>query len=278
MTPFRTFIAEKVYTLSSQENKQVEDIFNKYQEYFSPEVLDGNDPKRVYKQAITDDRLYIGDIAYYDSELKEDNSVPVYVSFEKFAADAAYEKANNIIELFFLNFKKLSEQMQRNKIVHELFHAKQHYKTLTPEYRRALHRRVKPTGQVTIRSERGYFFAPNEYPVQIASIVQEMDRQYRLILQKIKIGSNVKFWENQRRGFLRLLEQFIRSPKLVEDKDIPNYLQNEKRFIKALFRNKDNPKYSKYYLDFKRKMAWYLQNLKSLKANGSEIEDNNPES
>ena len=279
MTPFKTFILEKkAYTLDSRDNEQVEKIFKRYEEYFSPEALDGKDPKRLYKKDITKDGFFLGSIKTFDHALKEENNIGVYVTFDDLYADAAYEEESNNIYLYYKQYDLLPTLMKRNKIVHELLHAKQHYKKLTPEYRRALNKRIKSSGQVTIRSERGYFFAPNEYPVQIASIVHEMDRQYRLLLQKIKLGSNVRFWENQRRGFLRLLEQFIRSPKLVEDKNIPNYLQNEKRFLKALFRNKDNPTYSRYYLDFKRKMAWYLQNLKGLKVHGGEDKDNLSES
>ena len=279
MSTFKTFIAEKKgYELNAQENKQVEDILNTYLEYFDPELLKGHDPKQVYRKSIKDDRILIGTIKYHDLALKEDNTLPVYVSFEHFAADAAYEEARNVIELYFYNFNKLSTIMKRNKIVHELIHAKQHFKKLTPEYRRSLNKRTTPSGRTTIRSERGYFFAPNEYPVQVSSIIHEMDRQYRLILQKLKAGSNVKFWENQRTGFLRLLEQFLRSARPLESDDIPNYLKNEKRFIMALQRNKDNPKYSKYYKDFKQKMYWYYQRLKTLKLNAGEIDNNLPES
>jgi hypothetical protein len=277
MTPFKTFVTEKkAYTLNSQDNKQLEDIFQEYQKYFSSEAIGNHDPVQAYKGAIKDDRIYLGTIKYYDSELKENNQVDVYVSFESFAADASYNKSESVIELFYYNFSKLPPLQQRNKIAHELLHAKQHYKTITPSYRKALQKRSG--SKTTIRSERGYFFAPNEYPVQVASIIHEMDRQYRLILQKVKAGSNAKFWDNQRRGFLRLLEQFIRSPKLMSDNDIPNYLKNETRFLKALFRNKDNPKYSRYYRDFKQKMYWYYQKLRNLKANEREPEDNLPES
>ena len=264
MLPFRSFIVEKAYELSSQENKQVESILNEYQKFFGREVLGDYDPREVYKKHIQDDMLPIGSIKYIDKETNEEGTVSVYVSFENFAADASYEQSDNRIVLYYRHFTRLSTIMKRNKIVHELFHAKQHYKTLTPEYRRALHKRTLPNGRETIRSERGYFFSPNEYPVQLASLTHEMDRQYMLILQNLKRGLNRKFWENQKVGFLKLLDQFIRAPKLVNDQDLPNYLKNEKRFIKALFRNKDDPKYSKYYKDFKTKLYFYYQKLKGI--------------
>jgi hypothetical protein len=264
MLPFRSFIVEKTYELSPQENKQVENILNEYQKFFSSEALGDYDPQEVYKKHIQNDMLPIGTIKYLDKETNEEGTVSVYVSFEKFAADASYEQEDNIIVLYYRHYNRLSTIMKRNKIVHELFHAKQHYKTLTSGYKRAIHKRTLPSGLETIRSERGYFFSPNEYPVQLASLTHEMDRQYMLILQNLKRGLNRKFWENQKAGFLKLLDQFIRAPKLVNDQDLPNYLKNEKRFIKALFRNKDDPKYSKYYKDFKTKLYFYHQKLKGI--------------
>jgi hypothetical protein len=272
MHPFKAFVVEKkVYELSPSENKQVEDAYQAYLNYFGPDVLGNHDPREVYKNAIKDNRIYLHTIEYFDHSTKENNKVDVYVSFDRYAADAAYEESQDVIEIYYYNYSHLSSLVQKNKIAHELFHAKQHYKTITPGYRKAVYRR---TGANTaIRSERGYFFAPNEYPVQIASIIHEMDRQYRMILKKAKSGSNIKFWDHQRKGFLRVLEQFIRGTKFEEDK-LPNYLQNEKRFIQALFRNKNNPKYAKYYKDFKQKMYWYFQNLKKLKSYDREADNN----
>jgi|GEM_PF-2682394 len=263
MLSFKSFIVEKAYELNAQENKQVEGALNAYERYFGQENLSVYNAMKRFSDVIKDNRMLINTIKYFDNETKEENYVPVYVSFEDFAADAAYERKENVIELYYKHFNKLTTLMKRNKIVHELLHAKQHYKTLTPEYRRALNKRTLPSGRETIRSERGYFLSPSEYPVQLASLIHEMDRQYMLILQNLKKGSNRKFWENQRTGFLRLLDKFIRSPKIVSDQDLPNYLKNEVRFLKALFRNKDNPQFSKYYKDFKKKLYFYYQRLQA---------------
>jgi len=259
MIPFKTFLIEKAYELDAQENKQVEETFRAYERYFGN--LDGEDPRKRFKSVIKNDRMLINTIKYFDHETKEENYIPVYVSFVNFAADASYEQKENVIELYYKHFDKLTDLVKRNKIVHELLHAKQHYKKLDPAYRRAVQKRSG--AKTTIRSERGYFFSPNEYPVQLASLVHEMDRQYMLILSNLKKGSNYKFWDNQRREFLRLLDQFIRSPKMVEDGNLPNYLKNEKRFLMTLFRNKDNSKYAKYYRDFKKKLYFYFQRLQA---------------
>jgi hypothetical protein len=272
MDPFKTFVAEKkAYGLSAQENQQVEDTFSAYERYFGSQNLSVYNAKKRFSDVIKDDRMLINTIKYFDHKTKKENYIPVYVSFEKFNADAAHEQHENVIELYYSQFDKLPSLVKRNKIVHELIHAKQHYKTVSPEYARAVQKRSG--AKTTIRSERGYFFSPMEYPVQISSIVHEMDRQYRVILQKIKSGSNVKFWDNQRKGFLRILEQFLRDADL-NVATLPNYLQNEKRFLMTLFRNRNNPKYSKYYKDFKRKIYWYFQNLKQLKVHDREANNN----
>ena len=269
MLPFKSFIVEKAYELNAQENKQVEDTLQAYERYFSD--LEDEDPTARFAGVIKNDRMLINTIKYYDHETKEENYVPVYVSFKKFAADASYEQRENVIELYYRQFIKLTTLVKRNKIVHELLHAKQHYKKLDPAYRKAIQKRAG--AKTTIRSERGYFFSPNEYPVQLASLVHEMDRQYMLILQNLKKGSNRKFWENQRAGFLRLLDQFIRAPRIVADGDLPNYLKNEKRFLLTLFRNKDNPKYAKYYRDFKKKLYFYYQRLQKADKKKLDVSD-----
>lgn len=273
MLPFKSFVVEKVYQLDSDENKQVEEILQSYQNLFDPSVIGDKDPQKVYKRNLTKDGIFIGSIKYFDHASKEKREIPVYVSFEDLPADAAYSNQDNIIELFYYQYDNLSTILKRNKLAHELLHAKQHYKKITKGYNRAINKRTLPSGNVAIRSERGYFFAPGEYPVQVASIVHEMDRQYRLIVKHIKSGSNAKFWEKQRQGFLRLLDQFIRSPKVERGIELPSYLKDQERFIKALYRNKNDARYSKYYKDFKKKLYWFYQNLnKAKKSHGLEAE------
>jgi hypothetical protein len=271
MLSFKTFITEKVYQLDSKENKQVEDILQTYERLFDSGVIGNKDPQKFYKKNLTEDGIFIGSIKFFDNALKQNREVPVYVSFEGVPADAAFSDEDNTIELFYHQFDDLTTIVKRNKIAHELFHAKQHYKKITSGYRKSIQKRTLPSGNVAIRSERGYYFAPGEYPVQVASIVHEMDRQYRLILKHIKSGNGRQFWEKQRQGFLRLLDMFIRSPRVITGNDLPSYLKDQERFIRALYRNKNDAKYSKYYKDFKRKLYWFYQNLsKAKKDNGEE--------
>jgi len=271
MLPFKTFITERVYQLDSKENKQVEDVLQTYERLFDPSVIGNKDPQKVYKKNLTKDGIFIGSIMFFDNASKQNREIPVYVSFEDVSADASFSDEDNVIELFYNQFDDLSTILKRNKIAHELFHAKQHYKKITTGYKKAIGKRSLPSGDVAIRSERGYYFAPNEYPVQVASIIHEMDRQYRLILKHIKSGNGRQFWEKQRQGFLRLLDMFLRSPKVITGNDLPSYLKDQERFIRALYRNKNDVKYSKYYKDFKRKLYWFYQNLiKAKKDNGQE--------
>jgi len=278
MLPFKSYLIERVYRLENEENKQVEKILDTYQQFFSPDVLNGRDPKKLYKNDIKDDSFFIGGFEYFDHETKEQRVIPVRVSFERFQADASYDERNNVILLYYYNYDHLSTALKRNKIAHELLHAKQHYKKSPKGYRTALHKRTLPSGSATIRSKRGYYTAPNEFPVQLASITHEMDRQYFQILQHIKKGTNVKFWEKQRQGFLRLLDMFIRSPK-INYSVLPTYLNDQKDFIETLFRNKNDPEYRKFYKDFKTKLYWYYQKLSKVrKTDHGEANDNLPES
>jgi hypothetical protein len=278
MLPFKSYLIERVYRLENEENKQVEDTLNAYERYLGQENLSVYNAIKRFSDVIKDDRMLINTIEYFDNETKEENYIPVYVSFEDFAADAAYDGRENVIELYYKHFNKLTTSLKRNKIAHELLHAKQHYKKSPKGYRNALHKRTLPNGNATIRSKRGYYTAPNEFPVQLASITHEMDRQYFQILQHIKKGSNVKFWEKQRQGFIRLLDMFIRSPK-INYSVLPTYLNDQKDFIETLFRNKNNPEYRKFYKDFKAKLYWYYQKLSKVKkTDHGEVNDNLPES
>ena len=211
MDPFKKFVAgNQTYELTGEENKQVDKVFDDYQKLFGYEVIGKKDPVRIYKNNIKNGLLYLDKISYHDHASKTINKVPVYVSFDKSRTDnATYSKHDNAIILFYYSLLSLTDTQKRSKIVHELVHAKQHYKEVSPEYRRAIQKRVLPSGAVSTRSWRGYFLDPIEYPVQVSVIVHEMDRQYRLILQKIKRGMEVKFWEYQKKKFLQLLDEFI---------------------------------------------------------------------
>lgn len=262
MLSFKDFINEDiqpVYFLNDFENEQVDTILRKYHDYLDPGVLDGEDPEIFYKKRLLsseygelENTLNLGKLLYNTDEKGATNGVSVVVSFiTDIVAKAAYSEKYDTIELFYYYFDKINENQKRNAIKHELFHAKQEDKSLTPEYRRSINRRTLPNGNITIRSKRGYFFSPNEFSVHVSTIVAEIDRQNKLFNNYISQSTGVKkaFWEKQKQGFKKLLLQFIEGNLNI--KSLPSYLMDEEDFIKTVYRNKNNPDMVKYY-DFLR--------------------------
>jgi len=269
MQNFRLFTEKKTYTLSSKDEKQVEKILQNYNAFFNPVTVGDNPEKKLSKNKLYNKKertFFLGTIKYHDPILNDEGIVSVVVNFEpNISARGAYIHDTNTIELFYVIFNNLSENLKRNTIAHELFHAKQHYRKISPEARRAVHKRTLDDGAVTIRSKRGYYFSQNELPVQLASIVYELERQYNLILKHIKTGKNAKFWERQRGSFLQLLERFLRE-RSIKNFPLPSYLHDQQDFIETLFRNKNNPKYAKTYKNFKIKLHFTYDKLRKLKA------------
>ena len=272
MHSFKFFTEKKAYSLNEKENAQVEKILKAYHTIFEP-LQDKNPIPVIYKNKAFDrehGEFFLGNIQYFDPITKSEEKVKVVVNFEPLTGvRGAYVHDEKLIELFYYEFVELSENLKRGTIVHELLHAKQHYRKKSPAERRALHKRTRADGDVTVRSLRGYYLGATELPVQIASITHELDRQYNTILNNIKSGKNVKFWEHQRRGFLQLLERFLRASS-IKGFPLPSYLNDQKSFIETLFRNKNNPKYIKYYRDFKTKLHFYYDKLRGVKVSSKE--------
>jgi hypothetical protein len=262
--PFKQFVTEKTYSVTQKERKQIDDIFDRYQLYFNEDKLQGKSPEAVYRKKLQEDgTFFLGTIVYTDQVDRKEKKLHVEVSFgQKASAAAGYRESTNSVILFYNYFSNLSSNEQRNTILHEVLHARQHYKKLRPQDIRATHQRTLPSGQVSIRSKQAYYTSPNEFPIQLASITEELQRQYSLILQHLKRGDNKKFWEKQRLGFLRLLDTFIRSSNLPKDFPLPSYLKYQEDFIRTLFRIKDKPEYKNQYRKFKLALQHYYQKLK----------------
>jgi|694.fasta_scaffold02170_9 hypothetical protein len=263
LVPFKKFVTEKTYSVTSKERKQIEDIFDRYQLYFNDDKLQGKSPEAVYRKKLQGDgTFFLGTVTYIDQVDRKEKKLHVEVSFgQKASAAAGYRESTNSVILFYNYFSNLSPNEQRNTILHEVLHARQHYKKLRPQDIRATNQRTLPTGQVSIRSKQGYYTSPNEFPIQLASITEELQRQYSLILQHLKRGDNKKFWEKQRIGFLRLLDTFIRSSNLPKDFPLPSYLKYQEDFIRTLFRIKEKPEFRKQYRKFKLALQHYYQKL-----------------
>ena len=262
MFSFKDFLCEDiqpVYFLTDFENKEVDSVLDTYHYLLNDDVLNGKSPEKVYKKRLLskeygelENTLNLGKLRYNTNEKGDIGDVSVVVSFDtNIAAKAAYSEKYDAIEIFYYYFNKLSENQKRSAIKHELFHAKQEDKTITPEYRRAISRRTLPDGRVTVRSKSGYYFSPNEFSVHVSTIIAEIIRQNESFNRYIEQSEGAKkaFWIKQRQGFLRILLQFIEGNLNI--KNLPSYLKDEEGFIRTVYRNKNRPDMVKYY-DFLR--------------------------
>jgi hypothetical protein len=264
---FKAFILENA--LTNDEENQVSLIFKTYLKYFNPAVLGNSDPREAYKKRLQPDgTMVLGSIKYYDEVRRKEDKVYVAVNFDRSIGDAEYDRRSDTITLYYQKYDKLTNSIKRNKIVHELFHAK-NYKKPTTEY-------IKATSGNTVGSKRDYYTAKNEFPVQIAAIIHEINLQQKELLRRSKSGTGTSFWKNRRILLLQSIANLINATKIAEV-IVPQFLTDYKGFIDTLYRNRNNPTYAKYLIDFKRKLKQLYSNIqrtKSKKSNDREADDN----
>jgi hypothetical protein len=251
MYPFKAFVIES--DLSNDEEGQVSLVFNTYLKYFNPRVLGNNNPKEVYSKRLQPDgTMVLGSIKYYDEVKRKEDKVYVVVNFDQSLGDAEYDRKDNTITLYYQKYDKLNNSLKRNKIVHELFHAKD-YKKPTAEY-------IKATSGSTVGSKRDYYTAKNEFSVQIAAIMHEINLQQKELLRRSKAGTGMSFWKNRRNLLLQSIANLINATKMTEV-HVPQFLSDYKGFIDTLYRNKNNPSYKKYYNEYKQKLKQLYSNI-----------------
>lgn len=255
-----TFIAEN--TLSDKEERQINVVLNRYLKNFHPVVLGDQDPREVYLNHIQPDgTIDLGTIIYYDEIKKKEGILHVVVNFSDSIADAGYDRKAERINLFYKKYDKLTKSVKRNKIVHELFHAKR-YKKPTATY-------LKSTSGNKIGSKREYYLSQAEFPVQIAGILHEIDIQQKELYRRSKSGSGQIFWKNRRNHLLQSIANLINASKMTEVV-IPLFLSDYKGFIDILYRNRNNPSYQKYYNDYKRKLKQLYTSIRNKKLGTAE--------
>ena len=266
MTSFKVFVVES--SLSNEEERQVSLIFNTYLKYFNPRVLGNSDPRKVYSKRLQPDgTMIIGSIKYYDNIKRGESKAYVAVNFDQSLGDAEYDRKSDTITLYYQKYNKLANSLKRNKIVHELFHAKD-YKKPTAEY-------IKATSGNKVGSKRDYYTAKNEFPVQIAAIIHEIDLQQKELYRRSKSGTGMSFWKNRRTLLLQSIANLINATKITEVV-VPQFLADYKGFIDTLYRNRHNPTYRKYFNDFKNKLKQLYTNIQRIKVTSSdEREDRN---
>jgi len=255
-----SFIVEN--TLSDKEERQITIIFNRYLKNFNPIVLGDSDPRELYVDYIqSDGTIDLGTISYYDEIRKKESKLHVVVNFSDNIADSNYDRDLDRITLFYKKYDKLPKNVKRNKIVHELFHAKRYNKP-TAAY-------IKATSGDKIVNKRDYYMSQAEFPIQIAAIIHEINLQQKELYRRSKSGSGRSFWKNRRMLLLQSIANLINATKIT-DVVVPYFLSDYKGFIDILYRNKNNPSYQKYFNTFKSKLKQLYTSIQNKKLHAME--------
>ncbi len=247
----RICLNERVYQLTSAEQEGVKEIVDRYMRFFDPKKLKmpifkiiSIGPEKVYKDYINEKGFIpVGLVKFHDDKSNTDKEIPVYVSFERDTEDkGAYEISKDesgyeeeYIVLYYYK-TKYNEDFVEDALVHELFHAKQPYKT---------------PGEHYSRSKYDYYKDPVEVHNYVSNIIKAIENEY---LKRDSKGQA---------ELLKFIEEFIRQgrlPELPESALIKNIGKDE--FVDFLYGHKDDPKIKPEYRKFINKLNWLYTNLK----------------
>jgi hypothetical protein len=243
---FNTFFTERVYNIDADEREQVNTLTTKYLNIFNSGVADRYRILTVTPQVYfaskleTDDTLYIDTIKYTSLQNGKKYNLDVYVSFERKSGIEGSHSEDNKKAFIYYYTVGFNKRLIADTIIHELLHAKQHYKEHTSDYNKFVER-------PEIGSLKDYYFDPVEYPVQEATTINAIEQAYNE-------ASN-----EQKEEILLFLKVFAQSGgNLPDEIKIPFYLENKVKFLDTLIQNKYNPKYK----TFLKKLYWLYDKLK----------------
>jgi hypothetical protein len=232
---------ERVYQLSNIEQQTISQVVKTYMETFRTNAkVVSLGAENVYKQYINKP---IGFVEFFDNKSQIDKKIPVYVSFEKNPDDKGKyiykeDKNGKVLEehiiLYYYKMKHDADFVE-DALVHELFHAKQPYKTPGEHYR---------------RSKIDYYTDPVEVHAYVSNIIKAIENEYL----KSEDPSNI----------LKFLEAFAREgklPNLPESSIIKKIGKDE--FVNYLYDNRDQPKVAKEHKKLVSKLHWLYNHLKS---------------
>jgi len=254
---FINFVLEKVYDISDREESDIKKLVDKYKQTFFKDsvtklkIIDKTPLKYFEDDLDENERYYLGSLKVKDFETDKNKKVEVFVNFDKEAPNRGefFDEDDEIVLYYYpLGF---SIDKIKDVLTHEVLHAKQHYKKMGKKYRKAIKRRKLPSGEVTFRSNRDYYFDPVEFPVYTTLIVQQYLSEY---FESDKLN---------KKRLKSFLEDFIKSgAKPTTDSRAPESILDKYDFFKFIYRNRKQKEYSKIYKSFIKKLFWLYSKLK----------------
>jgi hypothetical protein len=262
MISFKQFflekLSERVYNLSSEEQQEVTKMVDRYEQKFGKQIfrklsLLKKKPEDFYKKELNkkgktnEDMFPLGLIAYYDDKDKEKKEIPVYVSFQKDSKDRGLyqrdedEDGKAYWEAIILYYYKISftREILEDILVHELIHAKQHYKYPGKNY---------------TKGGKYYWLEPIEVAAYTSNIIKALDDYLQ------------KSTTEEKQKTIELLKKFITKGIVDFGKDTPWFLNDKREFLLSLYNNRNDSKEPRYRREFKRfykKIFSIYQDLKN---------------
>jgi len=250
---FKEFIIERVYQLSDIEYNTVSDVVDSYMSIFDPKRLKmpiakiiSLGPERVYKKYINDKGfITVGFVEFHDDRTNTDKKIPVFVGFDKKSKDKGTyiyetdEEGNKKEEYILLHYYKLKYDADviMDALIHELYHAKQPYKTVGKHYE---------------RSKLDYYTDPVEVHNYVTNIINAIESEY------------LKANEQTKANLLHFLEVFTREgklPDLPESNIIKKIGKDE--FVNYLYDHRNEPRVKKEHRRLINKLLWLHNSLKN---------------
>jgi hypothetical protein len=262
MISFKQFflekLSERVYNLSSDEQEEVNKLIDRYEQKFSKQalrklILLKKKPEEFYKKelnkkgVVNEGMFPLGLISYYDDKDKVDKEIPVYVSFDRNSKDRGlYQRDENedgqaYWESIILYYYKIpfTRELLEDILVHELIHAKQHYKYPNKKYE---------------KGGKYYWLDPLEVAAYTSNIIKALEDYLQ------------KSTPEEKQKTIELLKNFITSGTVDFGKETPWFFNDKKEFLSALYDNRNNPKEPKFRREFQRfykKIFSIYQDLKN---------------
>lgn len=254
---FKEYFIERVYDIPEEEDKNIDKLVERYRElvFKDPTTrikISHLTPQKYFEKDINEDgRLKIGRIKVKDLGIGKDIELNVLIDFTKGGNNMGefYDDSNDIVLYYYaLGF---SVYKIKDTLTHEILHAKQHYKKMSKKYKQSTKTRKRKDGSVTFRSNRGYYLDPLELPVYTTLIIKQFYKEYK---ESDKL---------QRKQLKLFLANFIKTgARPTVDVAAPDTVVSKNDFLKFLFLNRKNKKYSKIHKNFIKKLYWVYSKLK----------------
>lgn len=199
----------------------------------------------------------LGTVKVYDHAIKKKKNVNVYIIYFYFEGEdeGSYRDEPNDIFLFHERLKHRPKDYIFEILSHEIIHAAQHYKVMSPEYQKAV-----TTKRFGPKSQKAYYTEPLEREAIISGIISKLQNKVNKFISSITTAAE-KNNTGEANFYIRKLELLVKSIELfaktkpenyfiLKEIDIPQDLKERELFFKTV--SKEPKLRREYQLKFLR--------------------------